>query len=150
MAIIRDTIHTMKNLLNTIVLSSLVLFGFACAPQQTDIVTEIHRTDGSVLRYVNKSHGFGYNPNSTSNLNIGGIKGTDDATIINNDGGYYGGVYYGPYGWGGYYNSGYYGGCGGTYPSGFVYQPGCVTTPGAAPIPYPTSIYNWQPGVSSP
>jgi hypothetical protein len=122
----------MKNTLTVI----LILFLFtlcACQPQQTDIITEIHKTDGSIVRYVNKSNGYGYNPNITGNLNIGGVEGTNNATIINGGYGGYG------YGWG--YGSVYYG-----YPN-FYYVPGCVTTPGAAPIPYPMNVYNYNPGI---
>lgn len=129
----------MKNTLTTI----LILFLFtlcACQPQQTDIITEIHKPDGSIVRYVNKSNGYGYNPNVTGNLNVGGVEGTNNATIIN--GGYgYGGYGYG-WGYGGWgYGAAYYG-----YPN-FYYAPGCVSTPGAAPIPYPMNVYNYNPGI---
>lgn len=120
----------MKKTLTTILILSLFTL-CACQPQQTDIYTEIHKPDGSIVRYVNKSNGFGYNPNVTGNLNVGGVEGTNNATIING-GGYYGG-------WG--TGAAYYG-----YPN-FYYVPGCVTTPGAAPIPYPMNVYNYNPGV---
>jgi len=124
----------MKKTLTTILILSLFIL-CACQPQQTDILTEIHKPDGSIVRYVNKSNGYGYNPNVTGNLNVGGVEGTNNATIIN--GGGYGGW---GYGWGGY-GVQYYG-----YPN-FYYAPGCVTTPGAAPIPYPMNVYNYNPGI---
>jgi len=36
-----------------------------CQPQQTDIFSEVRHPDGSVSTYINKSNGYGYNPNRT-------------------------------------------------------------------------------------
>ena len=137
----------MKKILYTILI--LCLFTLcACQPQQTDIVTEIHRPDGSVVRYVNKSNGFGYNPNTTGNLNVGGVEGANNATIISGGGygyGYgYGGYYGGGWGIGGYGYGGYYPDC-----NSFYYTPGCVTTPGAAPIPQNLNVYRYNPVINN-
>jgi hypothetical protein len=70
----------------------------ACAPQQTHIVTEYTGPDGSKYRYENRSNGFGYNPNFTSENYRRGANLTPYST------------YY-PY----YYNTYYYG-YGGGYP----------------------------------
>lgn len=111
-----------KTLITILILFLFTLCG--CQPQQTNILTEIRRPDGSVVRYVNQSNGYGYNPNVTGNINVGGVEGTSNATIING-GGWNGAVNYG-------------------YPH-FYYVPGCVTTPGAAPIPYNMNIHNYRP-----
>jgi len=100
----------------------------ACQPQQTDIYTEITKPDGTVIKYVNKGNGFGYNPNVTGNLNVGGVEGSNNATIMSGYG--YGGW---GYGWGGY--------------GGFGYFPGPVYTPGAASVPVCGNVYNYNPGV---
>ena len=112
----------MKKTLITILI--LCIFTFCgCAPQQTDIYTEIRSPDGTVSRYVNKSNGFGYNPNATSNTNIGGIQGTNTAII--------GGWNTGGYGYGGYGNyNPYYGNC---------------SPYGAVQIPYNQNVYNYNP-----
>jgi len=120
----------------------LVIFSVAtlgCQPQQTDIFTEIRSPDGTITKYVNKSNGFGYNPNATSNLNVGGIRGADNVNI--NSGYGYGGYGYGGWGYGGY------GGYGGWGYGGFAYTPGCVTTPGAMPIPQNLNVYNYNPAI---
>ncbi len=60
-------IYIMKKLL----ISAFLLFP-SCAPQQTYIITEYTAPDGSKYRYENKSNGYGYNPNWTSeNLSRG-------------------------------------------------------------------------------
>jgi hypothetical protein len=103
----------------TLILSLLIgLFG--CQAQQTDIITEIHRPDGSIERYVNKSSGYGYNPNVTGNVNVGGVQGANNVSINNSYGGYY-------------YN----------YHRPFVY-----TTPGAVPIPVNLNVYDYNPVIN--
>ena len=116
-------------MITTFVVSLIALV--ACQPQQTDIYTEIIKPDGTKIKYVNKGNGFGYNPNVTGNLNVGGVEGSNNATIVSG----YGGGYGWGYGWGGY-------GWG-----GFGYYPGTVYTPGAAPIPVNCNVYNYNPGV---
>lgn len=112
-----------KTLITILILCLFTLCG--CQPQQTDILTEIRRPDGSVVRYVNRSNGYGYNPNVTGNINVGGVEGTSNATIMYNNG------------WNGAANYGY------PY---FYYVPGCGTpTPGAVPIPHNMNIYNYRP-----
>jgi len=52
---------------------SVVMIGVAgCQPQQTNIITEITRPDGTITKYVNTSSGYFYNPNATMNVNVGG------------------------------------------------------------------------------
>ena len=118
-----------KTLITILILCIFTLCG--CAPQQTDIYTEVRSPDGTVSRYVNKSNGFGYNPNATSNVNVGGIQGTNNTNIIQ------GGWGYGNVNYGGYYCPPNYG--------GFYYAPGCVYTPGAMPIPQNLNVYNYNP-----
>lgn len=110
----------MKNLKTLSI--SLIISLFGCQAQQTDIITEIHRPDGTIERYVNKSSGYGYNPNVTGNVNVGGIQGANNVNIGYNSGYNYGYFYYGNY-----------------------YSP--VYTPGAVPIPVNTNIYNYNPTV---
>lgn len=105
----------------TTLLISTLAFLFGCQPQQTDIFTEVQSPDGTIARYINKSNGYGYNPNVTGNLNVGGIQGTNNA-VIN---GWYGG---------GYYYNGYFGN-----------QMYC--TPGVAPIPVNMNPYYYNPTV---
>ena len=80
----------MKKTLTTILILSLFIL-CACQPQQTDILTEIHKPDGSVVRYVNKSNGYNYNPNFT---------GTNEQSVHVRDYGY-GPIYGGGMGMGG-------------------------------------------------
>jgi hypothetical protein len=101
----------------TLVLSVLISL-FGCQAQQTDIITEIHRPDGSIERYVNKSSGYGYNPNVTGNVNVGGIQGANNVSIS-----------------GSYYSYPFY-----SYPQFY--------TPGAAPIPVDLNVYNYNPIVN--
>jgi hypothetical protein len=129
---------TAPSVASTIQGSALILVLGACAPQQTHIVTEIHRPDGTVERYTNMSSGFGYNPNATSNVNIGGVQGTSSApTMVESD----------------------------LSPSGYPWPPlptpwfvpwGCgsfnyavppACTPGAAPMPVNLDVYGWVPGL---
>ncbi len=55
------------------VLVALVTAFAGCQPQQTDIVTEIHQPDGTIVRYVNKSSGYGYNPNLTGSVQANAV-----------------------------------------------------------------------------
>ena len=83
------------------ILIALLLTLPACAPQQTHIVTEYTGPDGSKYRYENRSNGFGYNPNYTSeNLS----RGVNMAP------------YYTNYGYYPYYYNNYYYGYSGCYP----------------------------------
>lgn len=121
--------------------SGLVAFSIAlaaCAPQSTHIMTEIHRPDGTIERYTNLSQGYGYNPNITGNVNIGGVSGTTATPTIIDAGAttpWYPWVP-APMPWYGPWNCG---------PFTFVTPPVC--TPGAAPIPVNMDVYGWAPGI---
>ena len=117
---------------NIISFATVIVIGVGCQVQKTDIVKEVKNADGSVTTYTNRSSGYGYNPNYTSEQVV---SATNPAVMIGTQGGggswgfgsmngynsypNGGGVGYG-YGVGygvGYYN-GYEGNCGGGY-SGF-------------------------------
>ncbi len=117
---------------NIISFATVIAIGVGCQVQKTDIVKEVKNADGSVTTYTNRSSGYGYNPNYTSEQVV---SATNPAVMIGTQGGggswgfgsmngynsypNGGGVGYG-YGVGygvGYYN-GYEGNCGGGY-SGF-------------------------------
>jgi hypothetical protein len=116
-----------------------------CQPQQTDIVSEVHAPDGTVTRYVNRSSGYGYNPNMTGT--------TSGTAFVDANGniaspGYYGivacngggwGYGYGPYrpwpcmGWPGFASA---------------WAGSCYASPGSASIPQNTNVYGYNPGVA--
>lgn len=121
---------------NIISFATVIGIGFACQVQKTDIVKEVKNADGSTTTYTNRSSGYGYNPNYTSEQVV---SATNPAVMIGTQGGGgswgfgsmngynsypngggcgvgYGGGYGVGYGVG-YYN-GYEGNCGGGY-SGF-------------------------------
>jgi len=119
---------------NIISFATVIAIGIGCQVQKTDIVKEVKNADGSTTTYTNRSSGYGYNPNYTSEQVV---SATNPAVMIGTQGGggswgfgsmngynsypNGGGVGYG-YGYGvgygvGYYN-GYEGNCGGGY-SGF-------------------------------
>ncbi len=101
-------------------------------------MTEIHRPDGTIERYTNLSQGYGYNPNITGNVNIGGVSGTTATPTIIDAGAatpWYPWVP-APMPWYGPWNCG---------PVTFVTPPVC--TPGAAPIPVNMDVYGWAPGI---
>ena len=115
---------------NIISFATVIGIGFGCQVQKTDIVKEVKNADGSVTTYTNRSSGYGYNPNYTSEQVV---SATNPAVMIGTQGGggswgfgsmngynsypNGGGIGYGV-GYGvGYYN-GYEGNCGGGY-SGF-------------------------------
>ncbi len=118
--------------------SAMIIVLGACAPQQTHIVTEIHRPDGTIERYTNMSSGFGYNPNATSNVNIGGVQGTSSTpTFTESDPAVPGypcpplpAPWFFPWGCGSF---------------NYAFPPAC--TPGAASLPVNLDVYGWVPGL---
>ena len=103
-------------------------FCVGCQPQQTYIVAEIHRPDGTVVRYVNKGSGYGYNPN---------IIGTVQAnSVVSDEGAVLGTPMPTGWGWGGWWGSAYpmgvpTWGCGGLNP--WAYNPGVAWNSGIRP-----------------
>jgi hypothetical protein len=125
-----------------------IVAGGGCQPQHTDIVTEIHAPDGTVTRYVNRSDGYGYNPNITGTATGTAFVDTNGNIASPNWVG--GGGWYGGAGWGWGYG---YGPCWrGPWGNGFGVPWACGTgstsVPGAAPIPQNLNVYGYNPGVA--
>jgi len=120
---------------------SCVLFVsvLGCQVQHTDIVRTVKMPDGTETTYTNKSSGYGYNPNYTSDQNInvtapnaaavvgvnagggGGSWGFGSMNGYNNYSGLYGNIGYNA-------NLGNYGNCSPTYsPFTRTYGPPCYT-----------------------
>ena len=98
---------------------SCVLFVsvLGCQAQQTNIVRTVKLPDGTETTYTNKSSGYGYNPNYTSDQNIN-VTAPNAAAVVGVNAG----------GGGGYNNYGNYCNCSPTYsPFTRTYGAPCYT-----------------------
>lgn len=111
----------------------------ACQPQQTDILTEVRAPDGTVTRYVNRSNGYGYNPNITGTATGTAFVDTNGNIASPNAFGY------------GYWQ-GWGGGWPGAWGTGFgipwTYATCGFPAAGAAAIPQNLNVYGYNPGVA--
>ena len=69
---------------NIISFATVIGIGFGCQIQKTDIVKEVKNADGSTTTYTNRSSGYGYNPNYTSEQVV---SATNPAVMIGTQGG---------------------------------------------------------------